>query len=811
MAEVDIATLAVRIKSEGVQETKRDLQQFTEQAGSAEARTEQLQQSTQRLITRFTALAAIGGTVALVLQASISAAAEMQSAAANLAANTGLAADEVERLTDFAQELSAATTQTAADILNAAEQVEGLVPALSGNAAAIEEVTRQAVILSEATGDKLSSSVEVLGRTLAQFGGQASDAARFTNVLVAAAQNGAAEVPDLAAALDRSGLAADRAGVTIEQAAAAVEMLANRGTSGREAIGGLKQFFDKLADSTDTRLKPSIVGLDAVLEELGERNLTAAERTKLFGEAGGRVAEQLVAGAAAYAVLTDKVTGTSAALEQAQKRMETLESAQKQLQNAGNNLAAHIGELIVPTLTTYTREAAFVVEQLGELMKAEGDASKSGDNFGGGLRALTVAFLTLTNYVGFGARTIETFARTLDDAIEGLTNPLKAFQAFSGAQDLIAKDYEDTVARIEAARERLLTPGEASILARPAEDLEEGASTKGLEAKRKATSELILNSETELQAELASVRARSFEQQIAELSEQSNELINFRFNMAEVESAFEQQVAVDKADELLRIDTEAEEERQAKLEELRRGFWESDLESVLGFYDEREAQAQKYFDEVTVPAEEQRARVLQQIHEQRERAIHQVIRRGELTNADFQKLTATQKSEFLLGVGEKLAGGLARQNKAAFQAQKVFGIASATIGMLTGAGKALEAGFPMGPINAALILAEGAARISALQSQSFESGGAAAAGGGGGASAGVATVDARVPQQEASQPQGAAQGAGGETRIFILGGGMLDERGIVDLLERVKDLVDGNDYTMFRGNSRQAADVVRSI
>ena len=91
---------------------------------------------------------------------------------------------------------------------------------------------------------------------------------------------------------------------------------------------------------------------------------------------------------------------------------------------------------------------------------------------------------------------------------------------------------------------------------------------------------------------------------------------------------------------------------------------------------------------------------------------------------------------------EGMASALSTQSKSMFRIAQAAGIANAIISTHRGITKALELGWPQGPIAAAAIAARGFASVAAIRSQSFSGGG----GGGGTASGGGGTAQAQQQQ-----------------------------------------------------------------
>lgn len=91
---------------------------------------------------------------------------------------------------------------------------------------------------------------------------------------------------------------------------------------------------------------------------------------------------------------------------------------------------------------------------------------------------------------------------------------------------------------------------------------------------------------------------------------------------------------------------------------------------------------------------------------------------------EFEKKTAGEKTQFLMGELDTQLGGIAKHNKKLFAMQKAVQIAQAIMNTFTGATKAI-ASFPP-PINfamAALTVANGMAQVAQIRAQSFDGGG----------------------------------------------------------------------------------------
>jgi hypothetical protein len=102
---------------------------------------------------------------------------------------------------------------------------------------------------------------------------------------------------------------------------------------------------------------------------------------------------------------------------------------------------------------------------------------------------------------------------------------------------------------------------------------------------------------------------------------------------------------------------------------------------------------------------------------------------GSRQRAEFEKKTERDKTTFVLGELDSQLSGISRYNKKAFALQKAVQIAQAIMNTHTAATKALASyGMPLGPVFAALAVANGMAQVAQIKAQSFEGGGFTGAG-----------------------------------------------------------------------------------
>ncbi len=252
----------------------------------------------------------------------------------DLSAITGATGADLDRLADASKRIGQTTTLSASQAAEAFKLMASAKPDLLANLDALEATTLAAVTLAEAAGIELPAATAALGESLNQFGASAEEAGRFINVLAAGAKFGASEIEDTAAALKNAGTVASLAGLSFEETNAALQGLAAGGIKGSKAGEKLKSVLIRLQVQADDRFNPAIHGLSTVLDNLAEANLSVTEKVKIFGIEAVSTADLLVQQRETIATVTEKITGSNEAYEQAEKRTDNLDGSIKQLSSA---------------------------------------------------------------------------------------------------------------------------------------------------------------------------------------------------------------------------------------------------------------------------------------------------------------------------------------------------------------------------------------------------------------------------------------------------------------------------------------------
>lgn len=372
------------------------------------------------------AVATLGATLAKSTQNAM----EFETALKGLSAVTGVTGTQLDALGNAATRLSNDSTSSVVEVLESYEAVAQKMPALAGNVSGIVETTAQAMNIADASGKSLTESVTILTGVLAQFGAGAEDAARYTNALMAATVNGSLTVDGLAEALTVCGASAVSAGISIEQLLGIINAVSPRFKNAAQVGTQLRTVLATL-EKQDESLRPSVVGVDEAIKALGERCHTDKDYIDIFGNRCYLLAEAMVETRTAAAANTEALTGTSAAIDQARERTDTLEVSLGKLSNKWNNF--------IRELNGSTGVLKTIVDGLGEIVDIMADATMSeGD------RAIKMS--------GIDTAKTESEISLARKQLEGQRDFYQSMLATPHALSFLTpkKSYEDALAQVEA-------------------------------------------------------------------------------------------------------------------------------------------------------------------------------------------------------------------------------------------------------------------------------------------------------------------------------------------------------------------------
>ena len=275
----------------------------------------------------------------------------------NLSALTGLEGEQLEWLTQTAKDTSVAVVegnvrikQSADAIIDAYTKVGSKRSELLAVKEDLAKVTQEAIILSEAAKTNLDPAVSGLTMALNQFNLGADQSRRVINVLAAGSKAGAADIPYLTEAMEKSGTTANLMKISIEEWAGAIESIApyyeQASTAGNSFDKVLLKLKEKQIGYVD-----GVFNLNAALDELEKMYSAGTSSSQIFGVEHSKMGELLVKERENFIKYTQAVTGSNTAIEQASKNTNNETARRAQAQNRLNLLYLEFGEKIAPMLT----------------------------------------------------------------------------------------------------------------------------------------------------------------------------------------------------------------------------------------------------------------------------------------------------------------------------------------------------------------------------------------------------------------------------------------------------------------------------
>lgn len=295
---------------------------------------------------------------------------EFEKSLSGLRSLTGLGAKDMEYFKKAAIDLGSTSTQTASQVVEAYKLIGSQQPELLKNREALNEVTKQAIILAEAAGMDVPSAAKALSGSINQMGESANVAGEYINILAAASQAGSADIQYLSKAIEKSGGAANSVGVKYNELVAAIETIAPKITEASEAGTNLRNIFLILEGSSDNNLRPSVVGLSKALDNLASKNLDATQMTKMFGRESVTAALALVNAKDQYKGYIDAITGTNTALEQQRINNANLEGSLNAVSSAWKGFILTMNKSN-GFLSTAAQGVASSIQNLTDLAKTQ--------------------------------------------------------------------------------------------------------------------------------------------------------------------------------------------------------------------------------------------------------------------------------------------------------------------------------------------------------------------------------------------------------------------------------------------------------
>lgn len=272
---------------------------------------------------------------------------DMQKSQQDLKALLGVSDEVVQDYTNSAVEMSNGTKQSAADVLDAFTLIGSQAPQLLDDKKGLEEVTRAAQTLAKASGMDLVDAAGAITTAMNQMGVEAKDAGMIIDGLSTGAQKGSADIEYQKTAMEKSGAAAKIAGLSYRDLIASIEAIAPSFSSADVAGSSLKSTLIALETQTESKYKPSVVGINQALANLSAANLSAEEKVNIFGAANLTCATALLENQQGLAEMQTALQQTGSASEMADAKSGSFSQTMGALTRVFRDFFQTIGQYTV--------------------------------------------------------------------------------------------------------------------------------------------------------------------------------------------------------------------------------------------------------------------------------------------------------------------------------------------------------------------------------------------------------------------------------------------------------------------------------
>lgn len=274
----------------------------------------------------------------------------------DLQAITGVAGAKLKEIEGYARQNAKTFGGDAAESAESYKLIlSQLSPEIGKIPKALKAMGKETSVTSKLMGGDAVAATNVLTTAMNQYQVSledpikaAKEMGKMNNVMAASAKEGSAELPQIAQALEQSGLAAKTANVSFEETNAWIQVLDKNGKKGAEGGVALRNVMATLAQGRflpkDVKAELKAAGVN--INTLTNNSLSLADRikplrnimndqalvTKLFGKENSNAAIAMISNINEAEKLTTAVTGTNVAYEQAAIIMESPLEKNKRLQ-----------------------------------------------------------------------------------------------------------------------------------------------------------------------------------------------------------------------------------------------------------------------------------------------------------------------------------------------------------------------------------------------------------------------------------------------------------------------------------------------
>lgn len=304
--------------------------------------------------------------------AAVKTSSDFDTAMSKVLAISGATGEEFDQLRDKAREMGAKTKFSATDAAEAMNYMAMAGWKTSDMISGIDGVMN----LAAASGEDLASTSDIITDALTAFGLQASDSARFADVLAAASSNANTNVSMMGETFKYAAPIAGALGYTIEDTALAIGLMANAGIKSSQAGTSLRTIMTELQGDLvltsssfgevmvqTTNMDGSMRGLTEIMTDLrvAFSDMTEAEQV---ANAELLVGKQAMSGFLAIMnaapadvdKLTNSIINADGAAESMAKTMQdNLEGELEELMSALEELAISFGDILMPAVRAIVR------------------------------------------------------------------------------------------------------------------------------------------------------------------------------------------------------------------------------------------------------------------------------------------------------------------------------------------------------------------------------------------------------------------------------------------------------------------------
>lgn len=275
---------------------------------------------------------------------------EMEKSLSSLRSITGASTDDINFYKETAIEISTTSTKSAAEVVEAYKLIGSARPELLKNREALADVTKETIALAEAGEIDLASAAQAMAGSMNQFNLGAEHSSRIINALAAGAKEGAAEINDQTASIEKFGTVAAANNVTFEESVALTELMAEKNIKNSEAGTQLRNVLLTVATAStlDEKALKSMEQYGVNLEIVQNKALPLEDRlrelakvqgdqnalVRIFGKENVVAGQTVLGNVDKFKQLTDAVTGTNEAYKQQEINNDNLDGAIKKLGNA---------------------------------------------------------------------------------------------------------------------------------------------------------------------------------------------------------------------------------------------------------------------------------------------------------------------------------------------------------------------------------------------------------------------------------------------------------------------------------------------